>query len=72
MNLIFLFFLILTSFSLKLLTGEHCGALAMSEPGSGSDVLSMRLKAEKKGMNREGVSHIQGSYGCMLWTSRYE
>ncbi|XP_072038495.1 isovaleryl-CoA dehydrogenase, mitochondrial-like [Amphiura filiformis] len=33
----------------KLLTGEHVGALAMSEPGSGSDVLSMKLKAEKKG-----------------------
>jgi isovaleryl-CoA dehydrogenase len=33
----------------KLLTGEHVGALAMSEPGAGSDVVSMRLKAEKKG-----------------------
>eukprot|EP00002_Diphylleia_rotans_P039700 TRINITY_DN926_c0_g1_i1.p1 TRINITY_DN926_c0_g1~~TRINITY_DN926_c0_g1_i1.p1 ORF type:complete len:417 (+),score=115.41 TRINITY_DN926_c0_g1_i1:54-1304(+) len=33
----------------KLITGEHVGALAMSEPGSGSDVLSMKLKAEKKG-----------------------
>jgi isovaleryl-CoA dehydrogenase len=33
----------------KLITGEHVGALAMSEPGSGSDVVSMRLKAEKKG-----------------------
>ena len=32
----------------KLLTGQHVGALAMSEPGSGSDVVSMRLKAEKK------------------------
>ncbi len=33
----------------KLLGGEHVGALAMSEPGSGSDVVSMRLKAEKSG-----------------------
>jgi len=33
----------------KLMSGEHVGALAMSEPGSGSDVVSMRLKAEKKG-----------------------
>ena len=33
----------------KLLTGEHVGALAMSEPGAGSDVVSMKLKAEKKG-----------------------
>ncbi|MBI1239240.1 MAG: isovaleryl-CoA dehydrogenase [Alphaproteobacteria bacterium] len=33
----------------KLLSGEHVGALAMSEPGAGSDVVSMRLKAEKRG-----------------------
>ncbi len=33
----------------KLISGEHVGALAMSEPGSGSDVVSMRTKAEKKG-----------------------
>ena len=33
----------------KLVTGEHVGALAMSEPGAGSDVVSMKLKAEKKG-----------------------
>jgi len=32
-----------------LVSGEHVGALAMSEPGAGSDVVSMRLKAEKKG-----------------------
>ena len=31
----------------KLLSGEHVGALAMSEPGAGSDVVSMRLKADK-------------------------
>lgn len=33
----------------KLCSGEHVGALAMSEPGAGSDVVSMALKAEKKG-----------------------
>lgn len=33
----------------KLITGEHLGALAMSEPGAGSDVVSMKLRAEKKG-----------------------
>ncbi|TVR06075.1 MAG: isovaleryl-CoA dehydrogenase [Salinarimonadaceae bacterium] len=32
-----------------LISGEHVGALAMSEPGSGSDVVSMRTRAEKKG-----------------------
>src|SRR5262245_39766759 len=32
----------------KLLSGEHVGALAMSEAGSGSDVISMRLRADKK------------------------
>jgi len=31
----------------KLVSGDHIGALAMSEPGSGSDVVSMQLKAEK-------------------------
>jgi len=33
----------------KLCSGEHVGALAMSEPNAGSDVLSMTLKAEKRG-----------------------
>jgi isovaleryl-CoA dehydrogenase len=33
----------------KLISGEHVGALAMSETGSGSDVVSMRLRAEKQG-----------------------
>lgn len=33
----------------KLISGEHVGALAMSEAGSGSDVVSMRLRAEHKG-----------------------
>ena len=33
----------------KLISGEHVGALAMSEAGSGSDVVSMKLRADKKG-----------------------
>ncbi|WP_064700284.1 isovaleryl-CoA dehydrogenase [Halomonas caseinilytica] len=32
-----------------LISGEHVGALAMSEPGAGSDVVSMKLKAEQRG-----------------------
>ena len=41
----------------KLISGEHVGALAMSEPGAGSDVLSMKLKAEDKG----GVYLLNGT-----------
>jgi len=33
----------------KLISGAHVGALAMSEPGAGSDVVSMRTRADKKG-----------------------
>src|SRR6202161_4393232 len=33
----------------KLISGEHVGGLAMSEPGAGSDVVSMKTRAEKKG-----------------------
>ena len=33
----------------RLVTGEHVGALAMSEPGSGSDVVSMQMRADKQG-----------------------
>ena len=33
----------------KLVSGEHIGALAMSEPGAGSDVVSMQLRAERRG-----------------------
>ncbi len=38
-----------TSYLPKLCSGEHIGALAMSEPGAGSDVVSMKLRANKKG-----------------------
>src|SRR5918994_4546815 len=33
----------------KLISGDHVGALAMSEPGAGSDVVGMRLRAERRG-----------------------
>ena len=33
----------------KLISGEHVGALAMSEPNAGSDVVSMKLRADRKG-----------------------
>ncbi|MBQ0798345.1 MAG: isovaleryl-CoA dehydrogenase [Porticoccaceae bacterium] len=38
-----------TKYLPKLCSGEHVGALAMSEPGAGSDVVSMKLRADKKG-----------------------
>ena len=38
-----------TRYLAKLVSGEHLGALAMSESGAGSDVVSMKLRAEKKG-----------------------
>jgi isovaleryl-CoA dehydrogenase len=41
----------------KLISGEHVGALAMSEPGAGSDVISMKLKAVERG----GVYVLNGS-----------
>jgi isovaleryl-CoA dehydrogenase len=41
----------------KLISGEHVGALAMSEPGSGSDVVSMRTRAER----RDGMYVLNGS-----------
>ncbi|HJV62145.1 MAG TPA: isovaleryl-CoA dehydrogenase [Albitalea sp.] len=41
----------------KLISGEHVGALAMSEPGAGSDVISMKLKAEERG----GVFVLNGT-----------
>src|ERR1700722_4027533 len=37
------------SFLPTLISGEHVGALAMSEPGAGSDVVGMRTRAEKRG-----------------------
>ena len=41
----------------RLISGEHVGALAMSEPGAGSDVISMKLKAQERG----GVYVLNGT-----------
>ncbi len=38
-----------TKYLPKLISGDHVGALAMSEPNAGSDVVSMKLRADKKG-----------------------
>ena len=48
----------------KLVSGEHVGALAMSEPGSGSDVVSMRLRADRKG---SGASERFMLNGNKMW-----
>ncbi len=40
----------------KLISGAHVGALAMSEPGAGSDVVSMKTRAEKKGERATATS----------------
>jgi len=48
----------------KLISGEHVGALAMSEPNAGSDVLSMRLRAERIG---SGASARYVLNGNKMW-----
>jgi isovaleryl-CoA dehydrogenase len=48
----------------KLVGGEHVGALAMSEPGSGSDVVSMRLRADRHG---SGPSERYVLNGNKMW-----
>jgi isovaleryl-CoA dehydrogenase len=45
----------------RLISGEHVGALAMSEPGSGSDVVSMRLRADRKGSGADERYVLNGS-----------
>jgi isovaleryl-CoA dehydrogenase len=45
----------------KLLSGEHVGALAMSEPGAGSDVVSMKLRADLKGVGADARYVLNGS-----------
>jgi isovaleryl-CoA dehydrogenase len=53
----------------KLVSGEHIGALAMSEPNAGSDVVSMKLSAKRvtdnKGANKKGGSYILN--GNKMW-----
>lgn len=60
------------------MTGEHVGALAMSEPNAGSDVVSMRLKAEKKGGLSKSIIdsakpelHIHMEHEPFLYSSGY-
>jgi isovaleryl-CoA dehydrogenase len=48
----------------KLISGEHVGALAMSEPGAGSDVVSMRLRAERRG-DGPGAPYVLN--GSKMW-----
>ena len=48
----------------KLISGEHVGALAMSEPGAGSDVVSMRLRAERVG-DKNGDRYVLN--GNKMW-----
>ena len=48
----------------KLVSGEHVGALAISEPNAGSDVVSMRLRAERTG---SGVSQRYLLNGSKMW-----
>jgi isovaleryl-CoA dehydrogenase len=45
----------------RLVSGEHVGALAMSEPGAGSDVVSMRLRADRKGSGADERYVLNGS-----------
>lgn len=45
----------------QLMTGEHVGALAMSENNSGSDVVSMKLRAEK-----QGKKHQRVGFDCLI------
>jgi len=45
----------------KLVSGEHVGALAMSEPGAGSDVVSMRLSAVRRGSGTDERFVLNGS-----------
>ena len=50
----------------KLISGEHVGALAMSEPSAGSDVISMKLKAEWKAPSASGGGYYLLN-GSKMW-----
>src|ERR1700754_565460 len=54
----------------KLVSGEHVGSLAMSEPGAGSDVVSMTTRAERKGdrfiLNGNKMWITNGAYADVL------
>ena len=57
----------------KLISAEHIGALAMSEPGAGSDVVSMRLRADRKDdryiLNGNKLWIINGYYADKFHTA---
>ena len=59
----------------KLVSGEHVGSLAMSESGSGSDVVSMKLSAEKKSGHyvlngtKYWITNAPEANTCLLYTS---
>ena len=48
-------FLIIFTYYFQLISGEMIGALAMSEPNAGSDVVSMKLRADKKGKLKSSI-----------------
>ena len=50
----------------KLITGEHLGALAMSEPGAGSDVVSMKLRADETWRPLRAERHQALDHQCAL------
>lgn len=50
----------------KLISGEHVGALAMSESGAGSDVMSMQLRAERRGAGKGAGSGAEKAAGYVL------
>lgn len=50
----------------KLVSGQHIGALAMSEPNAGSDVVSMKLKAEKPATNTSLTATRCGSQTVLM------
>ena len=51
----------------KLISGEHVGSLAMSEPDSGSDVVSMKTRADKKG-DRFVLNGRIGERSAVVWS----
>ena len=50
-----------TKYLPKLISGEHVGALAMSEPNAGSDVVSMKLRADKQGSGADARYVLNGA-----------
>lgn len=56
----------------QLMTGEYVGALAMSEPNAGSDVVAMKLKAKKKGRTPKSLIYSSALYvSYSIWCFFY-